>query len=307
MLGDRHWEAFRRHRAGRVLWQMIDTLDQHHAPIAASAIAFDAFLSLIPLSAAAGMVMHRLNESGEVLIGPLLRVAPRPVAQLVDDAVQRLLDGNAAVIAPLSVAAFLWTTSSGLSTAMSVFEQMFHSPERPWYWRRGIAIVCIIASVAMVAAVTSITVGIGMLFPRVGALIAVVLPTLTLAGLLSAFFRISVRRGPVFTRRRVLPGVAVTIVLWALLSGLFSFYVSTLSRYATLYGGLAAVAIFMFWLWLLAFALLVGGEVNAQLDGIRDAAQPNSATIDARSVSGAERTPVVAAADGATAFSDRPG
>jgi membrane protein len=270
MLGDRLWETLRRHRAGRALLQMIDALDQHHATLAASAIAFDAFLSLIPLSAFAGMVMHSLNESGDMLIGPLLRVAPRPVAQLVDDAVQRLLIGNAAVIAPLSLVAFMWTTSSGLSTAMGVFEQMFHSPERPWWWRRGIAMVCIVASVAMVAAVTSITVGIGMLYPRVGALIAVALPTLTLVGLLAAFFRISVRRGPVFTRRRVLPGVVVTIVLWALLSGLFSFYVSTLSRYATLYGGLAAVAIFLFWLWLLAFALLVGGEVNAQLDGIRD-------------------------------------
>ena len=40
--------------------------------------------------------------------------------------------------------------------------------------------------------------------------------------MLSAFFRISVRRGPVFTRRRVLPGVAVTIVLWAILSALFT-------------------------------------------------------------------------------------
>jgi membrane protein len=75
-------------------------------------------------------------------------------------------------------------------------------------------------------------------------------------------------------RRRLAPGVAVTVVLWTLVSGLFSFYVSTLSRYATLYGGLAAVAIFLFWLWLLSLALLVGGEVNAQLDGLRDPPPP---------------------------------
>jgi membrane protein len=270
MLGDRLWDFLRRHRAGRALLLMIDTLDQHHAPIAASAIAFDAFLSLVPLAAFGGMVMHRLHESGDLILGPMLRASPRPVAELVDGAVTRLLDADTAVIAPVSVAVFIWTTSAGLSTAMSVFERMFHSPERPWWWRRGIAMVCVVASVAIVAAVTSVTVGIGMMSARAGAVVAVIVPTGTLVGLLSAFFRIAVRRGPVFTRRRVMPGVLVTIALWAIVSAAFSFYVTTLSRYATLYGGLAAVAIFLFWLWLLALALLVGGEVNAQLDGIRD-------------------------------------
>lgn len=269
MIGARLSEAVRRHRAGRALLLMIDTLDQHHAPIAASAIAFDAFLSLVPLAAFAGMVMHRLHLS-DMLLQPLLRRSPGPVAELVEGAIVRLLDNNAAVIAPVSIGAFIWTTSAGLSTTMSVFEKMFHSPERPWWWRRGVAMICTVASVAIIAAVTSITVGIGMISTRAGALVAVVVPTATLVGMLSAFFRISVRRGPVYTRRRVLPGVLVTVALWGILSGLFSFYVTTLSRYATLYGGLAAVAIFLFWLWLLALALLVGGEVNAQLDGIRD-------------------------------------
>ncbi len=271
MLGVRLWEVVRRTRAGRALLLMIDVLDQHHAPIAASAIAFDAFLSLVPLAAFAGMVMHRLHES-DLILKPLLRASPAQVADLVGGAASRLSDDNAAVVAPLSIVAFIWTTSSGLSTAMSVFEKMFHSPERPWWWRRGVAMVCIVASVAIVAAVTSVTVGIGMISARAGAVVAVIVPTATLVGMLSAFFRISVRRGPVYTRRRVLPGVLVTFVLWALTSALFSFYVSSLSRYATLYGGLAAVAIFLFWLWLLALALLVGGEVNAQLDGLRDEA-----------------------------------
>jgi membrane protein len=267
--GSRLWEALKRNRAGHVFTVLVDNLDDHHAPIVASAIAFDAFLSLVPLAAFAGLVLNALHEDVELLVRPILRSAPGPVGDLFQGAMVRL-SGSAALIAPLSTAAFLWTSSAGISTAMSVFETMFHSPPRPWWWRRGIAILCVIATIALVAVVTAVSVGLTMVSRAFGAFAAVVFPLATLIGMLSGFFRIAVRSGPIFTRRRVLPGVLVTVVLWAILSALFSVYVSTLSRYATLYGGLAAVAIFLFWLWLLALALLVGGEVNAQLDGIRD-------------------------------------
>jgi membrane protein len=149
--------------------------------------------------------------------------------------------------------------------------------------------VCVLASVATFAAVTSIAVGLRMLSPGVGALAAYLLPGATLVGMLAAFFRIAVRSSQVAPpspsasrtapvslprRRRLAPGVLVTILLWMIVSGIFSVYVRTFARYATLYGGLAAVAIFLFYLWLLAMALLVGGEVNAQLDGLRDPAGP---------------------------------
>ena len=262
-------DAFLANRAGSAIHRLIDNLDRHHAPIAASAMAFDAFLSLVPLAALAGFVLHKLHQSGEIVIAPLLRAAPRGVAELIVGSIVRLSEDSAAVIAPVGVLAFLWATSAGLSTAMYVFENAFWSKPRPWWWRRIIAILCVIAAIAIVAIVTATAVFAAMMSSLLGRLVAIVLPTATLVGMLSAFFRIAVRRDDVFRRRRVLPGVLVTVVLWSILSAIFSLYVTSLARYATLYGGLATVAIFLFWLWLLALALLVGGEVNAQLDGVR--------------------------------------
>jgi len=270
MLRDRLRVFVERHKAARAVYRLFVNLEHHNAPLAASAMAFDAFLSLVPLAAFGGFFMHKLHESGDVVIGPILRAPPKPVADLVEESIRRLSTDNAAVIAPVSFAAFLWTSSAGLSTAMVVFETVFRSPPRPWYVRRAVAMGCVLAFIAIIAAVTAVGIGGAMLSRPLGAALAVVLPTLTLSGMLSGFLRIAVRVDLVFRRRRVLPGVGVTLVLWALVSTAFSFYVSTLSRYTTLYGGLAAVAIFLFWLWLLALALLVGGEVNAQLDGIRD-------------------------------------
>jgi membrane protein len=260
--------AFLENRVGHALALLVENLDRHHAPIAASAMAFDAFLSFIPLAALAGYVLARLHQSGEVLLSPLLRAPPPAVRGLIESAIARLAETGGA-IAPVSVGAFLWVTSAGLSTAMYVFENVFWSKPRPWYWRRAIAMACVVAAIAIIAVVTVIAVGAAMVSPLLGRLVAVILPPATLIGMLSAFFRIAIRTDDVFRRRRVLPGVLVTVVLWSILSALFSYYVATLARYATLYGGLAAVAIFMFWLFLLALALLVGGEVNAQLDGVR--------------------------------------
>jgi membrane protein len=59
-------------------------------------------------------------------------------------------------------------------------------------------------------------------------------------------------------------------VLWALVSLLFSAYVRYVAQYTTFYGSLGTVAILLFWQWLLSLSLIVGGEVNADLEGVRD-------------------------------------
>jgi membrane protein len=113
-----------------------------------------------------------------------------------------------------------------------------------------------------------------------------IMPASILVGLVAAFFRIAIRR-PRLPQRRVVPGAMVTVLLWALCSMLFSVYVAELAQYATLYGNLATVAILMLWLWLLSMSLIVGGEVNAELERLRDAApktpvsQPASITRSA--------------------------
>lgn len=299
MTVDRLREALLRHRAGRAVYLLVHNLDAHHAVLAASAMAFDAFLSLVPLTAAAGYVLHYLHESGEVVLGPLIRAAPGPVAQLVDDAFLRLPASGVAVVAPVSALAFLWTSSAGLSTAMSVFEAVFHSPPRPFWMRRLIAIGCVIGGLGAIAVLTGIAIELRGLLGSglgIGRYVAFSVPTITVVVLMSAFFRIAIR-GPRPLRRRVLPGVLVTVALWSITTALFSLYVAKLARYATLYGGLAAVAIFLFWLWLLALAMLVGGEVNAQLEGVRVDPPELSARGDGKAAS--VRPPPSAAAAGA--------
>ncbi|WP_437709981.1 YhjD/YihY/BrkB family envelope integrity protein [Sorangium sp. So ce448] len=252
------------HRAAKAVWSVIVSLDRHNGPRAASAMAFDAFLSLIPLAAFAGYVLSRIHQWSDVVVRPILQAAPPDVAKLVSEELIRLSQSSA--VAPISITGFLWITSSGLSTAMGVFDTIYNTRERPWYVRRAIAAACVMASLAVVPVVAGVGVLIGTLSGSTGArIVAFALPGGLVICMVAAFFRISIQR-PNIERRRIFPGAVLTVVLWSAVSTLFSLYVATLGRYATFYGSLATVAIFLFWLWLLALALLIGGELNARLE-----------------------------------------
>jgi membrane protein len=89
------------------------------------------------------------------------------------------------------------------------------------------------------------------------------------AGLLAGFYRYAVEH-PRGVRRRVWPGVTAAIFSWLIVSWVFGDYVSSIADYALYYGGLAAVAVLLVWLYLTSLALVIGAEVNVQLEGLRD-------------------------------------
>jgi membrane protein len=263
-------DTIRRYAFTRALQRLYVNLDRHNALNAASAMAFDAFLSLVPLAAFAGWLLFRLHRNSAAIatiFGPVLRAAPSPIGDLVSYEFIRLSDAGAMAVAPVSAIGFLWVTSGGLATAMGVFEDMYSTAPRAWWSRRLIAMGFVLVGLAISVAAGTIAlmlVSEGVLSTPVA---AVVLSNVVVFSLVYAFFRFAIGRGgEERPKRQFLPGAALTFLLWALTSALFSLYVAKLSRYATLYGNLATVAILLFWLWLLSLSLLVGAEVNAMLE-----------------------------------------
>lgn len=61
-------------------------------------------------------------------------------------------------------------------------------------------------------------------------------------------------------------GTLLTAVLWVLVSAAFSFYLSRFANYDATYGSLGAVIGFMMWLYLSLMTLLVGAELNAEIE-----------------------------------------
>ncbi|QJW35079.1 YihY/virulence factor BrkB family protein [Cellulosimicrobium protaetiae] len=71
--------------------------------------------------------------------------------------------------------------------------------------------------------------------------------------------------------RWVSPGALLAILVWALASAAFGLYLgSGLSSYGATYGTLAGVIIFLLWLWITNLALLLGAELDAEVERSRE-------------------------------------
>jgi membrane protein len=64
--------------------------------------------------------------------------------------------------------------------------------------------------------------------------------------------------------RWVTPGAILSIVVWAVASALFAFYVSNFSSYDKTYGTLAGLVVLLLWFWITNLAILFGHQMNAE-------------------------------------------
>jgi membrane protein len=277
-------------RVLQVIRDVIKGLFTHHAFDHAATMAFYFFLGMIPLLLFVGLLVGNIvqREGAEALARPLYSAMPHAAAELLRNELDELGSASASV-APLSLVGFVWLTTNGIHNLMDVFEMLVGAPPRSWLRQRLIASVWVVAVLVAIAATTWIVLlgndaiaGFGAAhqlptlvrqastfvakgWQRFGVLVLfVALVTFGLA----TFYRTAVARPP-GTRHRVWTGTIVALVLWALVSWVFGVYVTTLAHYAVFYGSLATIAVVLLWLYLTSLALLVGAEVNAQLEGVR--------------------------------------
>lgn len=260
---------------------VLASLSDRNALVDAGAMAFALFLASIPLMGLAGAVVaHVLRGEPRALamLSSLVDVAPDEVHEIVDRYIARGTDQG---VAPIFLFGSLWLAAGAFHDAMTVFESALDAARRTWVQKRLIALACVLSLLTLLAVLGStLVVFLGGPLALLSSLIErgvprtarVLAPTFVAAGtlpLLAAFFRVAVRhrsRTPVIWR-----GAIATVAIGSLASYAFASYARTLARYAVFYGGLAAVAVFLVWLWICCIALLIGVETNAEAERRRGA------------------------------------
>jgi membrane protein len=250
---------------------------------AASAMAFDLFLAAIPMLALAGWLFARMSQGSDAVLTSaslLVDLTPSEVRSVIWN---QLGQFSVTAVAPFALLGALWLASSAFNTLMAVLEVTVGATRRPWWRRRLIALACVVLSIVLFmvsgtlavalaggpsAVLRFVAEGQNPFLDRASHFLLLGLVVLIATSLLSAFFRIAVIRPGV--RRRVWPGALLTIAASSSASLAFAYYAHHLARFALFYGTLSAVAITLGWLWIMCLTLLLGAELNLQLEDLSD-------------------------------------
>jgi membrane protein len=268
------------------LWLVLRGLVTRDTLQAASAMAFDLFLAAIPMLALAGWLFAALSQGSDAVLTSaslLVDLTPQEVRTLIW---RQLGQFSASAMAPIALLGALWLASSAFNTLMAVLEVTVQAKRRVWWRRRLIALACVVSSILlfMVSGTLAVTLAGGpstlvrllargefAVLDRASHFLLLGLWLLIATGLLAGFFRIAVIRPGV--RRRTWPGALLSVLAGGTASLGFAYYASHLARFALFYGTLSAVAITLGWLWIMCLTLLLGAELNLQLEDL--AGQPS--------------------------------
>lgn len=255
-------------------------IKEHHVTLAAAGVAFYAFLASVPALAAAvsiaGLVLS--PERARELVSDGLEAAPDEVGDLLSAQLGSVAEtggGALSISIAISVGLALWAASSGVQHLVEAIGIAYDEPdERGFVARRGQALVLTIGAIviallalAAIAVVPAVTRALDL--PGALRLLVSLAVWLVLGLVLTFALTVVYRVGP--DRRSaewrwVTWGAGIAVIVWIVASIGFQIYVSNFGSYDETYGSLAAIVIFLMWLFISSFAILLGAEINASLE-----------------------------------------
>jgi membrane protein len=278
-LSARGWSA----TLGRTLREIV----RNRITITAAGVAFYWFLSVFPLMFAAVALLGLLNASPEFIsnINEIITdIAPSDAARILTDAIasaQTRAGANGTLAsAVVAIALALWSASSGMAATQVGLDVAYDVEEdRTFLKKRLMGFLLLFGAFILGGVAVGLIVLRGpiedFLHDHVasgpamdwafGALrwaIAIVAVTT----LIALFYYIGPNRRPP-SWKWISPGGVVATVLWFIASLGFSIYLSRFGgSYAESYGTLAGVVILLLWLFITALAILIGAELNGELE-----------------------------------------
>ena len=266
-------------------WALLERFGNHRMATLAAGLAFYFLLAFFPFLLFLVAVVT-LVPGVEGLIDWLLASAaayvPPAAWTLVDGVIRSLLGTPRGGLVSLGVGLALWSASSGFASVMDCLNVAFGVPERRAWWQtrlEALALTVGLSAFVIVAFVLTLFAGplaslVASYLGPVGG-VATIAINWTISIVLVTFITATIYYfGPDVPAQPwqwLSPGVTLFTAGFGLASAAFSMWVARFAAYDKTYGSLGAPIILLFWLYLLATFLLLGGELDALLDERRAA------------------------------------
>lgn len=264
-----------------VLWRCWNEAGDDNIGLIAAGVAFYGFLALVPLLGAVVLCYGLVADTATVLhdIRALSAILPRDIAGVIGNQLLGLVhspDGDKGLGILIALAIALFGARNGAGAIIAALNIAYEEKEKRNFFRVNLTALAITlgAVVAAVFAAVAMTMlgALDRLLPFapdallvMGKLVSHLLLTLAGAAGAAALYRFGPSRAqPRWTW--ITPGSLFAALLWLALTLGFGAYVRYIGRFDATYGALGTIVALLTWLYLSAYILLFGAELNAELE-----------------------------------------
>src|SRR5690606_22708444 len=267
-------------RSWRVAWAILREAllrlwDDEALPLAGN-IAFRAILAIFPFLIFVSSVTAFLGDQGmaDRLIAFLITIVPPDVVGPLAAEIRTVMTVQRGDILSVGVLLTLWFAVGGVDSVRVGLNRAYGVREhRSTLKLYLLYLVVVLGGTFVLVAVAYLLV----LAPVIGALAHRLVPEFEPASVTFELIRLPaaavILTLALFAAHAVLParwhrfssiwpGVVLTVIVWMMLGGAFSIYLTRFANYASYYAGLAGVMAALFFVYLAALVLIFGGEIN---------------------------------------------
>ncbi len=271
----------------RVLSRTVREFARDQCTDLAAGLTYYAVLASAPAALALVSVLGLVGdpeETAQRVLDSLGAFVPDDAMQVLEPIVDQVTknSGGAGWAFIIGLVLAVWSASGYVSAFGRAMNRIYGVEEgRPIWKLRPLLVVLTLATIIIAAVVAAVLVLSGSVARSVGETagvsdgaitvwnivkwpVAVALVVILVALLYYATPNVKKRRF-----RWLSMGALVAIVVWALASVAFGFYVSNFASYGSTYGALAGVIVFLLWMWITNLALLFGAELDAELERVQ--------------------------------------
>jgi membrane protein len=285
----------------------------------AAALTYFGVLAIFPGLLVLISIMGLLGRSNaQSLLDNLRHVAPGGVNSFLRTVIEQVQGraGAASIGAIVGIVVALWSASGYVGAFARASNAVYNIDEGRPLWRTAAMRVAVtVALVIMLVACSLIVVVTGSVATQVGHALGLgnglvlawdIAKWPVLVVIVSMMFSLLYWACPNVKQpgfRWITPGGALAVAVWLIASALFAVYVSFSGSYNKTYGSLAAIIIFLVWLWVTNIAILLGVEFNAEMQrqqlieaGLPEDVDPFAEPRDTRKMDESEQKRVGSAA-----------
>jgi membrane protein len=263
-----------------IFWRVYASVNDNRLLAVAAGVAFYSLLAIFPAIAAFVSLYGLVADASiiDVHLSLAAGILPAGAVDILHDEIAKLTakgDARLSLGFMTGLAVALWSANAGMKAIIDALNVVYDEKEKRGFVKLNLVslLFTVVAILALMVALAAIVVA-PIVFSAMGlsslssrAIVVVRWPLLLVLATvaLAAIYRYGPSRREARWQWLSVGSVAAAVG-WLISSVLFSWYIAHFGAYNAMYGSLGAAVGMMMWMWISAIVIMLGGELNAEIE-----------------------------------------